>query len=165
MKIHDIFILQGGNKGNRIKYLENSLYLMSKKIGKIIQKSSFFKSEAWGMSENSPIFYNRVIKLKTKLSPSLLLKKILDIEFCIGRKKSEKKHNKDRIIDIDILFYDELVLYSSQLIIPHKLLHFRKFALEPMCEISPEKIHPIFNISILELLGLCPDKSMVKKLN
>ncbi|WP_185862152.1 2-amino-4-hydroxy-6-hydroxymethyldihydropteridine diphosphokinase [Blattabacterium cuenoti] len=163
MNEHHVFLLQGSNKGNRKKYLDESFILIFKKIGKIIKKSSYFESEAWNM-KNSPCFYNRVLHVKTNHSPIDLLKKIYDIESFIGRKKNIEKKYKNREIDIDILFYDNIIINSSILTIPHPLLHFRKFVLEPMCEIIPNKNHPIFNLTLLEILGTCIDKLYVKKI-
>ncbi|WP_185858536.1 2-amino-4-hydroxy-6-hydroxymethyldihydropteridine diphosphokinase [Blattabacterium cuenoti] len=166
MKEHDIFLLQGSNKENRKKYLDESIILISNKIGKIIKKSSYFQSEAWNM-KNSSYFYNRVLHIKTDHSPIDLLEKIFDIEYLIGRRRDSiiKKEYKNREIDIDILFYDHMIICSSTLTIPHPLLHLRKFVLLPMCEISPNQNHPIFNLTILEILGSCIDKSYVKKLD
>ncbi|WP_341658826.1 2-amino-4-hydroxy-6-hydroxymethyldihydropteridine diphosphokinase [Blattabacterium cuenoti] len=165
MKEHDVFLLQGSNKENKKKYLDQSLILISEKIGKVIKISSLFESEAWNM-KNSSIFYNRAIYIKTNYSPIDLLKKILDIEFLIGRRKNSCKGKyQDREIDIDILFYDHIMIYSFILKIPHPLLHLRRFVLEPMCEIYPNKSHPIFNLTILEILGLCIDKLYVKKIS
>ncbi|WP_185853350.1 2-amino-4-hydroxy-6-hydroxymethyldihydropteridine diphosphokinase [Blattabacterium cuenoti] len=165
MKEHHVFLLQGSNKKNRKEYLDQSLILISQKIGKVLKKSSYFESEAWNM-KNSPSFYNRVLYVKTSHSPISLLENILNIEFLIGRKKNHNNHTgeyKNREIDIDILFYDHIIISSSILTIPHPLLHMRKFVLEPMCEISPNKSHPIFNLTILEILGVCTDKLNVKK--
>ncbi|WP_185869627.1 2-amino-4-hydroxy-6-hydroxymethyldihydropteridine diphosphokinase [Blattabacterium cuenoti] len=165
MEVHNVFLLQGSNKGDKKKYLDNSYVLISKKIGKIIQKSSYFESEAWNMKKKTSLFYNRVLYVKTFHSPINLLENIIDIELLMGRNKNEIKGKyKNREIDIDILFYDNIIIYSSILNIPHPLLHLRRFVLEPMCEITPNKNHPIFNLKIIEILGLCIDKLMVKKI-
>ncbi|WP_185860732.1 2-amino-4-hydroxy-6-hydroxymethyldihydropteridine diphosphokinase [Blattabacterium cuenoti] len=164
MKEHNVFLLQGSNKEDKKEYLDKSLILISKKIGRIIKISSYFESEAWNM-KNSSTFYNRVLYIKTNDSPIDLLKKILNIESIIGRRKDScKEEYKDREIDIDILFYDHIIIYSFILTIPHPLLHLRRFVLEPMCEIEPNKNHPIFDLTILEILGLCMDKLHVKKI-
>ncbi|WP_185866029.1 2-amino-4-hydroxy-6-hydroxymethyldihydropteridine diphosphokinase [Blattabacterium cuenoti] len=169
MKEHHVFLLQGSNKKNRKEYLDQSLILISQKIGKILKKSSYFESEAWNM-KNSPPFYNRALYVKTSHSPISLLENILNIEFLIGRIGIKKNHNhyteeyEDREIDIDILFYDHIIIHSSILTVPHPLLHMRRFVLEPMCEIIPNKIHPIFNLTLLDILGVCTDKLNVKKL-
>ncbi|WP_185857335.1 2-amino-4-hydroxy-6-hydroxymethyldihydropteridine diphosphokinase [Blattabacterium cuenoti] len=166
LKEHDVFLLQGSNKENKKKYLDKSLILISQEIGEIIKTSSYFESEAWNM-KSSFIFYNRALHIKTNYSPVHLLKKILNIESFIGRKRSSSNYRREyqnREIDIDILFYDHIIIYSFILTIPHPLLHLRRFVLEPMCEIAPNKNHPIFNFTILEMLGLCLDKLYVKKI-
>ncbi|WP_185857967.1 2-amino-4-hydroxy-6-hydroxymethyldihydropteridine diphosphokinase [Blattabacterium cuenoti] len=164
-KEHDVFLLQGSNKENKKKYLDKSLILISKNIGKIVDFSSYFESEAWNM-KNYSIFYNRALHIKTYYSPIDLLKNILNIEFIMGRRKKyfEEEQYQNREIDIDILFYDHVIIYSCILTIPHPLLHLRRFVLEPMCEIAPKKNHPIFNLTILEMLGLCMDKLYVQKI-
>ncbi|WP_185854827.1 2-amino-4-hydroxy-6-hydroxymethyldihydropteridine diphosphokinase [Blattabacterium cuenoti] len=173
LKEHDIFLLQGSNKNNKKNYLEESLVLISKEIGKVIKKSSYFESEAWNMNKNTSTFYNRALHIKTLYSPMEILEKIFHIELRFGRKyksitdknnSSEKRKYKDREIDIDILFYDHLIMHSSILTIPHPLFHFRRFALEPMCEISPRKYHPVFHITLLEILGLCADKFKTRRI-
>ncbi|WP_185871659.1 2-amino-4-hydroxy-6-hydroxymethyldihydropteridine diphosphokinase [Blattabacterium cuenoti] len=164
MKKHNVFLLQGSNEENKKKYLDESLILISKKIGKIINISSYFESEAWNMIGSS-VFYNRALHIKTNFSPIDLLRKILNIEFLTGRRRnfSQKKY-QNREIDIDILFYDYIMICSHILIIPHPLLHLRRFALEPMCEIAPNQNHPTFNLTMLEILGSCVDKLYVKKI-
>ncbi|AWU40091.1 2-amino-4-hydroxy-6-hydroxymethyldihydropteridine diphosphokinase [Blattabacterium punctulatus] len=175
LKEHNVFLLQGSNKENRKKYLDESLFLISKKIGKIIQKSSYFESEPWSMNKDTYPFYNRALHVKTFYSPIDILEKIYDIEFFINKKSimnkkvknqssQNKKFYKDRKIDIDILFYDQIIIHSSILTIPHSLLHLRKFVLVPMCEILPKKYHPIFNTTLLEILGVCEDKLKIKKI-
>lgn len=162
---HDVFLLQGSNNENKKKYLDKSLILISKNIGSIIKISSYFESEAWNMT-NSPLFYNRALHIKTSYSPIDLLKNILNVEFIMGRRRKNSYQEKyqNREIDIDILFYDHMIIYSFILTIPHPLLHLRRFVLEPMCEIAPNKNHPIFNLTILEMLGLCVDQLYVKKI-
>ncbi|WP_185851587.1 2-amino-4-hydroxy-6-hydroxymethyldihydropteridine diphosphokinase [Blattabacterium cuenoti] len=172
MKEHNIYLLQGSNKENKKEYLDKSLFLICKKIGKIIKKSSYFESVAWNMNKNTSSFYNRALHVKTFHSPIELLENILEIESIVGRKSKKnifsfkkKRKYQDREIDIDIIFYDHLIIHSSMLTIPHPLFHLRRFAIEPMCEIYPKKYHPIFNLTILEILGACIDKLEVKKIS
>ncbi|WP_185865035.1 2-amino-4-hydroxy-6-hydroxymethyldihydropteridine diphosphokinase [Blattabacterium cuenoti] len=166
MKKHFTYLLAGSNQGDRKNYINYSLELISKKIGTITKKSSYFESQAWNMKKNTPNFLNRIFRVSTILSPMNLLKMILNIEYLIIKKKKNPKNifYENRKIDIDILFYDQLIINSSNLIIPHKLLHFRKFVLFPMCEINPNKLHPIFNMNMLEILGTCSDILWVKKI-
>ncbi|WP_185856068.1 2-amino-4-hydroxy-6-hydroxymethyldihydropteridine diphosphokinase [Blattabacterium cuenoti] len=165
MKEHNIYLLQGSNKGDKKKYLDESLSLISEKIGKVIQKSSYYESVAWNMNRNTSTFYNRALHIKTFHSPIDLLEIILKIESLIGREKKKKREYFDREIDLDILFYDQIIIHSFILTIPHPLLHFRRFSLVPMCEISPKKFHPVFHLTLIEILGVCTDKLEVKKLS
>lgn len=161
----EVFLILGSNKGNRKKYIKIGIYLINKIIGKIFIKSSYYESQAWGM-KNSNYFLNRVIILKTIYSPIDILSLISYIEILIGRKKNKNKNiiYENREIDIDILFYEEIIFKSSDLLIPHYLLHVRKFVLYPLCEICPKKKHPIFNISVINLLIRCQDILDVKKI-
>ncbi|WP_185882944.1 2-amino-4-hydroxy-6-hydroxymethyldihydropteridine diphosphokinase [Blattabacterium cuenoti] len=168
-KKHYVFLMQGSNNGDRKKYLEDSFILIQKNIGNIIQKSSYFESEAWNMKKNTPLFYNRVLHVETIYSPIFILKTIFSIEKMIGKEthiqSMKKTVYKNRKIDIDILLYDSIIMNSNLLTIPHPMLHLRKFVLLPMSNIIPEKIHPILNKSIVEILGLCSDSLIVKKIN
>ncbi|WP_223843687.1 2-amino-4-hydroxy-6-hydroxymethyldihydropteridine diphosphokinase [Blattabacterium cuenoti] len=158
---------QGSNEGNRKKNLDCSYNLISKKIGNIIKKSSFFKSEGWNMEQKSPHFYNRVLYMETIDSPFILLEKIFKIEGYIGKinnKNNKKKSYRNRKIDIDILFYDNIIMNSPSLIIPHPMLHLRKFVLIPMIEIDSNMEHPIFHKNMIEILGVCSDPLNIIKL-
>lgn len=159
----EVFLILGSNLDNKQIYIESAMYLINFFIGNIIKKSSYYKSEAWGM-ENAPDFLNIVILIKTFLSPIKIINKILYIEYFIGRKKKLYKKYENRIIDIDILFYDNIIFKNKRLIIPHKLLHIRKFVLLPLYEISPNKKHPIFNKLLYDYLIYCDNTLSVKKI-
>lgn len=161
----EIFLLQGSNKGDRKKYLEDSRDLINKNLGTILQISSFYKSAPWQMkSENE--FLNRVLKLETDLSPIALLYKIFEIEKKLGRdKKSIHENYKDREIDLDILFYENLIFESLELVIPHPKLHLRRFTLVPLGELAPDKKHPVLKKSVKKLLEECEDDLKVDKVN
>lgn len=160
----EVFLILGSNKGNRKKYIKIGIYLINNLIGKIHRKSSYYESEAWGMT-NSNYFLNRVVILNTIYTPVHILKIISYIEFIIGRKKNKNIIYDNREIDIDILFYEQIIFKSSELLIPHYLLHVRKFVLYPLCEICPEKNHPVFNLSLINILILCQDILNVKKIS
>lgn len=160
----EVFLILGSNKGNRKKYIKLGIYLINTFIGKIYRKSSYYKSEAWGM-KSSNYFLNRVVVLNTIYTPIYILKLISYIEILIGRKKNKSIIYDNREIDIDILFYEQIIFKSSELLIPHYLLHVRKFVLYPLCEICPEKKHPIFNLSLINILILCQDILNVKKIS
>jgi 2-amino-4-hydroxy-6-hydroxymethyldihydropteridine diphosphokinase len=154
-------LLLGGNLGEVINHFKLSSQFLSKSGFLITEKSSIFTSKAWGF-ESDDIFYNQVLITKTELSPSEVLYKTQSIEQQIGRKsKSQNGTYQSRLIDIDILFYDDMVLCSERLTIPHPKLHERMFTLVPLQELIPEFIHPALNQSISELVEVCPDKSTV----
>jgi 2-amino-4-hydroxy-6-hydroxymethyldihydropteridine diphosphokinase len=101
-----------------------------------------------------------VVKVETNLTPSGLLGRILMIESLSGRVRGEKQYSS-RVIDIDILLYEDLVIDEKSLAIPHPLMHERRFVLVPLCEIAPEILHPVLKTSFAFLLKSCKDKSKV----
>jgi 2-amino-4-hydroxy-6-hydroxymethyldihydropteridine diphosphokinase len=155
------YLLIGGNVGNRLENMKKAAELIGQKAGEIGKRSAMYETEAWGKNDQ-PAFLNQVLRVQTELEPQALLAAILDIEQAMGRKREEKYG--PRTIDIDILLYNDLVLDSDQLSIPHPQLHLRKFALAPLAEIAASVIHPTLKKSIDELLLECPDKLAVKKL-
>lgn len=146
--------------GDRLSNLTTAIHAITKNCGGIITQSSIYQTVAWG-NENQPDFLNQILFLKTKLKPLELLDTLLSIEQEIGRIRNKK--NDPRTIDIDVLFYNDLVLDTAKLQVPHPLLHLRRFVLVPLNEIAPHLIHPILHQPIQELLNKCPDKLNVKK--
>lgn len=155
------YLLIGGNVGNRLQNLEKAAELIGAKVGKILRRSAIYETEAWGKNDQ-PAFLNQVLLAATSLQPQALLQTILGIEQEMGRARQEKYG--PRTIDIDILLFDDLVLETGELAIPHPQLHLRRFALTPLAEIAASVIHPVLKKSIDELLLECPDKLAVKKL-
>ena len=141
----------GTNLGNKEKNLYLAVQFLSDKIGKVLKTSSFYVSEPWGFaSENN--FLNAVATFETELSPEEILNRTKEIEINMGRKaKTNNKQYTDRIIDIDILLYDALVLNSPELTIPHPFMQERDFVLCPLAEIAPDYIHPVLNKKIKDL--------------
>jgi 2-amino-4-hydroxy-6-hydroxymethyldihydropteridine diphosphokinase len=160
--MNEAYLLTGGNIGNRLGYLYRARQDIKEKCGFILQESSVYETAAWG-NENQEAFLNQVLKIETKLEPGELLKSILQIEKDFGRKR-EAKYGP-RIIDIDILFFNDDVLKQHGLVIPHPQMQNRKFVLVPLNEIAPEKIHPILNKTLSQLLAQCPDPLAVNKFN
>ena len=144
--------------GNRIELLSKAEEKIHNDIGRIIKKSKIYESTPWKVDGQSN-YLNQVIKIDTELDPLNLLRKILLIENDLGRKRLEKWG--ERLIDIDILFYNDSILETPNLCIPHKHLHERNFVLIPFNDIDAEWIHPKINKSISQLLTDCSDNSNV----
>ncbi len=147
-------LLLGSNLGKRHKILQAALLEIEKQLGQIIQKSKCYESESWGIKTH-PLFLNQVIKLKTSLLPEILLQKLLGIEKSLGRKRNEKWG--PRTIDLDILYYNDMIIKTINLIIPHPQIQNRRFTLLPLCDLIPEYIHPVFKKNQRELLKTCSD--------
>ncbi|HQT21751.1 MAG: 2-amino-4-hydroxy-6-hydroxymethyldihydropteridine diphosphokinase [Sphingobacteriales bacterium 17-39-43] len=156
------YLLLGSNLGNRRKYIKSAISEIEAKLGSIAQRSSIYQTASWG-KHDQPDFLNQVIELKTILKPQDLLSGILSIEADLGRKRVEKWGS--RIIDIDILLYEDQVINEAELIIPHPYLAFRRFCLMPLFEIAPEFIHPVLKKNIQELLLELSDDLFVKRLS
>lgn len=160
--MNEVFLLTGGNIGDRMDFLQKAKKTIEKRCGRVLKQSSVYETAAWGM-ENQEAFLNQVLKIETLLSPDELLKSILEIEEELGRKR-ELKYGP-RTIDIDILFFNDEIIDRQGLKIPHPQLQNRRFVLIPLNEIGSEKIHPIFQKNISQLLAECPDPLAVNKFN
>ena len=158
-----VYLLLGGNLGNRNYYIQKSEQLIDRELGEILVKSSIYETEPWGF-QHEQNFYNRVVEINTLLKPQELLTKIHTIENDLGRERCSRQYSA-RTVDIDILFYDNIILDEPNLIIPHSQLHNRRFVLEPLCEIKPEFIHPVMNVSVSKLLSQCEDSLGVSKID
>jgi 2-amino-4-hydroxy-6-hydroxymethyldihydropteridine diphosphokinase len=157
----NVFLGLGSNLGERNEILQEAKTRIAEVIGTVVSVSSIYETEPWGFeSEND--FLNMVLFVKTELSPSGLLGRILMIESQLGRTRCDTGYTS-RNIDIDILLYDNEIVRDEALVIPHPKMHERRFVLVPLAEIAPEIIHPVFNKSIASLLKSCKDKSLVRK--
>ena len=155
------YLLIGGNLGNRSANLQNALHQIEKNCGKILDLSAIYETAAWGLS-NQPSFYNQAVSIQTNLEPKALMEQLLAIETNMGRIRSIKLG--PRLIDLDILLIDQLILNTETLILPHPLMEHRRFALLPLAEIAPNLMHPILQKTIQELLMHCSDQLDVQKL-
>ena len=158
-----IFLLFGGNLENPINTIQLATFSLEKAIGSIIKKSSFYESEPWGF-EHKNNFINQITIFETKLKPEKILDIILKTEEKFGRKRDYNGYAA-RTIDIDILFYDDLIVETKKLQIPHPRINERKFVLEPLFEIEPDLLHPKEQKTIRELFEKCEDSSMLKKMS
>jgi 2-amino-4-hydroxy-6-hydroxymethyldihydropteridine diphosphokinase len=155
------FLLIGGNLGNREKNFETAKALIEQHCGVILNSSSLYETAAWGKIDQPP-FLNQALEIETKLNAKQLMKRILKLEKMMGRERKEKYG--PRIIDIDILLFNEEQYDYPFLKIPHPEMQNRRFALTPLAEIAPDLRHPVFKKSIFQLLKECPDQSGVKKI-
>jgi 2-amino-4-hydroxy-6-hydroxymethyldihydropteridine diphosphokinase len=160
--MNSTYLLIGGNLGNRIENLAMARSLIENELGKIIKASSIYETAAWGITEQ-PDFLNQVLLIKTKFSPEKMMQLILSIENKMGRVRTQK--NASRIIDIDILFFNDEIISNENLTIPHPEIQNRKFALIPLNEIASDLVHPVFKQSIKNLLSTSKDKLQVKPLS
>jgi len=157
-----IVILLGSNIGDRELALEEAKSMIDNRIGKLLVSSSLFESEPWGFKHKN-YFLNQAIVIDTSIPPPDLLQELLIIEKMLGRKR-EKSGYSARIIDLDILFYNNLIISEDFLKLPHPRLHERRFTLLPLNEILPDYIHPLLGKPISSLLNECEDTSIVRKL-
>jgi len=153
--MNKVFLGLGGNLGNRETYLSQAIKQINLEIGTVLNISDIFESEPWGFEHHIP-FLNQVIEVETKLEALCVLDKCQQIEKSLGRERFLDGY-RPRTIDIDVLFYNDFIYSLPPLIIPHKLLHQRMFVLEPMAQIAPDLVHPLFGISVKELKEACTD--------
>jgi 2-amino-4-hydroxy-6-hydroxymethyldihydropteridine diphosphokinase len=156
------YLLLGSNEGDRVQHLSHALKLIDQKAGTLAKQSAIYVTVAWGNAEQ-PDFLNQVVCITTDLSPQQLLNALLAIEQEIGRIRTGAKWMQ-RIIDLDILFYNDLVMATEELTIPHPFLQDRKFVLVPLLEIAATYVHPVFQKSVAALTDACIDQLEVKKL-
>jgi 2-amino-4-hydroxy-6-hydroxymethyldihydropteridine diphosphokinase len=159
--MHTVYLLTGSNIGDSYTHLMQARKAIALQAGEVIIASSVYKTEPWGNKDQQD-FLNQVLQVNTELEPLDLLRTVLGIEQEMGRDRKEKWG--PRIIDIDILFYDNMMLESEELHVPHPYLHERRFTLLPLNEIAPDLIHPVFKRTISILLAQCPDHSVVEKM-
>ena len=158
--MNTVYLLLGSNMGDSEQLLIVAINMIEKNIGKLTTSSVIYKTAAWG-KEDQPDFLNQIIIVSSLLSSSTLLKEIFIIEKEMGRVRTTK--NAARVIDIDMLFFNDEIIQTENLTVPHKQIQNRKFVLVPLAEIAPDFIHPVLKKSSLELLSICSDKLNVQK--
>ena len=156
-----VYLSIGSNKGNRSVLINKAIDEIDKKVGIIISRSSIYQSKSWGFDSND--FYNLCLLIDTDIMPKSLLINLKKIEKSMGREDIDGSYS-DRFIDIDILFYDNIITDSEDLKIPHPKIEIRKFVLVPMLEIADDYVHPILNKTIKELYNDCSDQDIPLKI-
>ncbi len=155
-----MYLSLGSNSGPREVMLKEARQKLTERVGVLIRKSKIYETEPWGFHAKQT-FLNQVVLLETTLPPYVVLDKILEIESELGRIRDHTHRYRSRTIDIDILYYDDLVIKELDLCIPHPELENRRFILHPLTEIAPRFIHPVLKKSNQELMARCPDTLQV----
>ncbi len=148
---HNVYLALGSNLGDRLSNLKEAISSLSPQMD-VKAKSYVYETPPWGYENQSP-FYNQVIKVKTYLEPERLLKHLKRLEVALGRQPSFQ--NGPRSIDIDMLFYDDQIMNTPVLTLPHPRLHERGFVLLPLMDIAPDLIHPVRQKSVQEMIASC----------
>jgi 2-amino-4-hydroxy-6-hydroxymethyldihydropteridine diphosphokinase len=159
--MHKVFLGIGGNVGNKHDNFDKVYTFIQNELGKITKSSSIYETPPWGFDAKDN-FWNQVLLIETEFSPVELLRKIGEIEFFFGRERESENYNS-RQMDIDILYFDDLVIETANLKIPHPHIPQRLFVLAPLAEIAADFMHPLMELTSLELLENCPDRSVIKK--
>lgn len=160
MKIqHITYLSLGTNQGNKLKNLQKAIHLIDDNIGGIQKISSVYQTPSWGFEGED--FFNICIKVSTYQQPEILLRSLLGIENELGRLRSSEKGYQNRKIDIDILLFDNEIIFSKTLIVPHPKMLDRKFVMIPLAEIAPTEIHPIKKTQLSICSQNCEDSSEI----
>jgi 2-amino-4-hydroxy-6-hydroxymethyldihydropteridine diphosphokinase len=160
MKQHQVMVSLGSNQGNRLALIESCIDLIHNEVAVVVKVSKIHETPAWGF-ESEP-FYNCVLLLHTSKSPQKLLNQLLKVEKKLGRVRNQVREYQPRPIDIDILAFDEEIVATETLQIPHPLLQKRMFVLQPLLDLDRNWVHPIVKKSIAQLVSETEDTSAIK---
>jgi 2-amino-4-hydroxy-6-hydroxymethyldihydropteridine diphosphokinase len=155
---HQVILSIGSNQGNRLENIERCLQMVHQEVGTVIRVSKLYETPSWGF--DSDAFYNCALVIHTFSSANKILTQVLKIEKRLGRIRSEELGYQSRIIDIDLIAFDAVVINSEKLQIPHPLMQNRKFVLLPIQDLNIDWKHPVLKKTIAELLEISPDQSV-----
>lgn len=159
--VRTTYLSLGTNLGNKIENLQFAIDEINRSLGHVRNISSVYRTKSWGFKGED--FYNICLEVSTSLSPEKMIKAVLEIEGQLGRLRSSQQGYNNRIIDIDILLFDDDIIFYNDLKVPHPEMLNRRFVLEPLSEIAPNVIHPIARKTILACLQNCKDLGVVEK--
>ncbi len=154
-----IYISTGSNLGDRLEFLQQGLDAVAQHIGEVLKVSSVVETPALGFDGNS--FLNACFLVETQLLPEQVMQNLLKIEKEYGRIRSSVKGYKNRTLDLDLLFYDDEIVQTENLSLPHPELQKRRFVLQPLAEIALDKIHPVLQKTVAVLLKSCDDNTPI----
>lgn len=164
MKMQRVTYLSlGSNQGNSLQYLQLALNQIADKVGRISKLSSVYLTASWGFDDSD--FLNICCEVYTNLNPEHLLKTVLQIETNLGRERNNSEGYTGRIIDIDVLLFEDEIIFYQDLKVPHPRMLARKFVLAPLAEIAPQTKHPIEKIQISTCLKNCEDNTKIELTN
>ncbi|RXM43011.1 2-amino-4-hydroxy-6-hydroxymethyldihydropteridine diphosphokinase [Flavobacterium sp. YO64] len=155
---HQVVLSIGSNQGNRLKNIESCINLIHQEVGTVIKVSKLYETPAWGFESDA--FYNCALLLHTASSAQKILNQVLKVEKQLGRIRSNKDGYQSRIIDVDLIIYDDEIIESEKLQVPHPLMQNRNFVLLPISDLKLDWKHPVFQKSISELIAVSPDDSV-----
>lgn len=159
--MNTVVLITGSNLGNKLANLSQAEAQIISLPAAVVKKSSVYETQPWGF-DDQPSFFNQVLMIETELPAENLMNELLRVEKIMGRIRTSK--NAPRLIDIDILFYNDRIIKTEQLEIPHKEIINRKFVLEPLVEILPDFVHPVYQLTVQQLLKECKDSLQVSPL-
>lgn len=157
-----VYLCLGGNVGDTRQYLNQAISLISSRIGTVTVQSSVYRSEPWGFNAEQ-MFLNQAVMVEPELEPHIVLERCLQIESELGRTRSGNGY-EPRTIDIDIIFFGNQIIDTPDLKVPHPLMHRRNFVLQPLCEIAPNLVHPVFGLTVKQLADECGDSLQTVRL-
>jgi len=160
-ELKKLYLSIGSNLGEKLQNLQDAVFLLGKDVGKITAISNVYRSASWGFEADD--FLNACLELDTTSSPDVVLKQVLSIEKKMGRERFKESGYESRSIDIDLLYYENNVLHSDTLTLPHPKLQERKFVLLPLADIAPQFYHPTLKKDTRNLLQECKDESKLEK--
>ncbi|MCU0354322.1 MAG: 2-amino-4-hydroxy-6-hydroxymethyldihydropteridine diphosphokinase [Cytophagales bacterium] len=160
-KANTVYLLLGTNLGDRAANLAQAVALLEKRIGKVERRSGVYETEPWGVT-NQPDYWNQVLQVSTPLEPAAVLEAMLGIERDMGRERHIRW--EARLIDIDMLYFNDQVIETEHLQVPHPRMAQRRFVLEPLTELAPDFVHPVLGKKNRKLLEECADGAEVRGL-